>query len=103
MILDTSKVFSVPEETSIDPKEFRNKGCVKPFQQVHLNLDNGLISYYDNPRAARVRQLMLRVVPIKFKQLVMSACHVFPFEGHMHEQRTLFRILAQFWWPMVNN
>ena len=32
----------------------------------------------------------------------MSACHVSPLAGHSHGQRTLFRILARFWWPMVN-
>ena len=33
----------------------------------------------------------------------MSACHVSLLAGHSHDQRTLFRVLAQFWWPMVNN
>ena len=32
----------------------------------------------------------------------MSACHVSPLAGHIHDQRTLFRILAPFWWPVVN-
>ena len=32
----------------------------------------------------------------------MSACHISPLAGHIHEQRTLFRILALFWCPMVN-
>ena len=42
------------------------------------------------------------MVPVKFRQVVMSACNVYPLEGHINEQRTLFRILAQFWWPVVN-
>ena len=32
----------------------------------------------------------------------MSECHVYPLTGHSHEQITLLRILAWFWWPMVN-
>ena len=32
----------------------------------------------------------------------MSACHVLPLVEHRYGQRTLFRIPAQFWWPMVN-
>ena len=31
----------------------------------------------------------------------MSAYHVSTLEGHIHDQITLFRILARFWWPMV--
>ena len=42
------------------------------------------------------------MVPIKFRQVVMSACHVSPLSGHSHEKRTLLQILEQFWWPMVN-
>ena len=76
--------------------------CVKPFNQRSLELDNGLIPYYDTPHTSRVRQLRMRVVPIKFRQVVMSACHVSPLEYHRHEQRTLFSILAWFWWTMVN-
>ena len=65
-------------------------------------MENGLISYYETLYTARVRQLRLRVVPVKFRLLVMSSCHVSTLAGHSHAKRTLFRILARFWWPMVN-
>ena len=32
----------------------------------------------------------------------MSEFYVSPLAGHSHEKRILFRILAQFLWPMVN-
>ena len=32
----------------------------------------------------------------------MLACHVSTLEGRIYEQRILFRILALFWWPIVN-
>ena len=67
-----------------------------------MELDNGLISYYDNPRTARVRQLILRVVPVNFILVMMLACHASPLAGHSHEQRTLCRILSRFLGPMVN-
>ena len=67
------RILSSPEETYIYPKELRNKGCVKPFQQGHMELENGLISYYENPSTSSVRQIKLRVVPVKFRQVVMSA------------------------------
>ena len=49
------KILSSPEEKPIDPKELINQGYVKPFQQGRLDLENLLISYYDNPGTARVR------------------------------------------------
>ena len=35
-------ILSSTQETTIDPKQFRNKGYVKPFQQGNMELDNGL-------------------------------------------------------------
>ena len=61
-----------------------------------------MISYYSTPRTSRVRQLRLRVVPVKFRRVVMSECHVSPLAVHIHEQRTLNRILARFLWEIVN-
>ena len=34
--------------------------------------------------------------------MLISGFHVFPLVGHSHEQRTLFRILVRFWWPMFD-
>ena len=96
------RILSSPEETPINNKEFINKGYVKNFQKGRLDMDNGLIYYYETPHTARVRQPRLRVVPVKFRRVVMSSCHVSPLSGNSHEQRTLFRILACFWWPMVD-
>ena len=79
----------------------REKWYTKPFAQGSLELIDGVLFYYDVPKTARVRQLRLRVVPIKLRRLVLSACHVSPLAGHSHEQRTLFRILARYWWPGV--
>ena len=94
--------LSSTEGTHIDPKELRNKGYAKTFNQWRLYLDNGLISYHDTPRTARVRRLRRRVIPVKFRRVVISACHVSPLAGHIHYKRPSFRIPAQFWWPMVN-
>ena len=96
------RILSIPEEKPIEPKELRNKGYVKYFQQGLLYLDNGLISYYETLNTARVKQLRLRVVSVKFRRVVISVCHVSPLEVHIHYQITLFRILARFWWPMIN-
>ena len=92
-----------PEETPVNPKELRYKGYVKPFQKVCLELHNGLIFYLKCIYTDRVRKLRLKVVHVKFRLVVMAACDLSSISGHRHEQRTLFRILALFWCPMVNN
>ena len=86
----------------MDPKELRNKECIRKNQRGRLELYYGLILYYNTPHKVRFRQLRLRVVPVKFISVVMSTYHVSPLSGHIHGQRTLLRILARFWWPMVN-
>ena len=53
-------IISIPDETTINPKELRNSANVKPFQHGRLEMENYLISYYDTPLTARVRQLRLR-------------------------------------------
>ena len=61
-----------------------------------------MIYYYDTPCTARGRKLRLRVVPVKIRQVVMLAYHVYPLEGHIDDQRTLFRTVTRFLQPMVN-
>ena len=100
--MHTLRGFYLVQRRRLLTQKLRNKGCVKPFQQGRLDLDNILISYYDTPRTSSFRQQMLRVLPVKFILLVMSGCHVSPLTGHSHGQIILFRILARFWWPIIN-
>ena len=64
-------------------------------------MHNGLIFYYDIPSTSRVWQIMLRVVHIKFRQVVMSECHIYILAAQIHEKIALFMILEQFWWTML--
>ena len=64
-------ILSRLEETPIEPKELREKGYIKPFQKLSLELYNGLIYYFNTPHMDRVRQLMLRVAPVNFRRVVM--------------------------------
>ena len=68
-----------------------------------MELEKGLISYYKPLIMSRVRQLRLRVVPVNFRIVVVSVCHVYPLLGDSHDNRSLFRILAWFWCRIVNN
>ena len=61
-----------------------------------------MVLYHYTPKTARVRQLRLILVPVRFRQVVISSCHVSTLSGHIHKQITLFMILERFWWTMVN-
>ena len=61
------RILYDPEETPIYPNGLINNGCVKPFHQGRLDLENVLRSYYENPCLTRVRQLRIRGIPIKFR------------------------------------
>ena len=61
-----------------------------------------MILYYDNPHTARVREQRTRVVPVKFRWVMISELHVSKLSGHIYEQRTLFMILECFGLLIVN-
>ena len=63
---------------------------------------NILLLYYDTICTSRVRKLNPRVIPDKFRKVVIPACHVSVIAGHRHEQKITFRIMAHFWCPMFN-
>ena len=97
-----NSILSVTEETPIYHKELIKNRYVKPFQKGCLELENFLIFYYYTPHTDRVRQLRLRVVPVNFRRVVMSACHVSPLSGNIHDKITLLITMAGFLCPMVN-
>ena len=68
-----------------------------------MDMGNDLILYYYNLRIDRARQLSLRMVPVKFRQMVTLKCHIYLLVGDIHGQQNLFRIMEWFWWPIANN
>ena len=80
----------------------RNKGYFKSFQQGHLEQDEGSILYYVIQCKAVVKQLRLIVVPIKFRQVVISYFYGSLLDVHIHEKSTLFSTTERFWWSKVN-
>ena len=64
-----------------------------------LELDDGIVYYYEHSKASRVRQLRSKVVPPKFRRVALAACHVSPFAGHSGITKTMYRLRARFWWP----
>ena len=55
-----------------------------------MDLYNVLILYYDTPLTARVSQMRLGVVPVKFIQVMMPERHLSPLEVDRHDQKTVF-------------
>ena len=91
-----------PYYVYIEPKLLRNKRYSKTFHQGHMDQEKVFIFYYDTPRMTSIRKIRLIVVPREFRLVVVSECHIYPLEGHSHDQQTLFRIMAWFFLIMVN-
>ena len=90
------------EKTPIDPKGLSNKRYIKPFNRGRLEMEKCLIFYYDTPRTSRVRQISLRLVPTKFRQVAISSFHVSLLSGQIHELRTLLMRMEWICGSMVN-
>jgi hypothetical protein len=72
------------------------------FQLIHQNqieVTEHVIYYFERSKSARVRQVKVRIVPLKLRRIVIAACHSSPFGGHSGITRTLYRVQTRYWWP----
>jgi len=75
---------------------------VEELKQRRLTHENGTIFRYEHSTASQARQLRTKVVPAQLRRTIVAALHVFPLAGHSGISRTLFRVLARFWWPGIS-
>ena len=78
-----------------------DKGHMTPFAAGQLEIDNGCLCCYEEPRGTRIRQLRTRVVPPKPRRVATAACHASPFGGHSGTNRTYCQVITRCWWPTV--
>ena len=83
------------------PHMLVDKSYLLPLQHRQIEVEDELVYFYEKSRAARVRQLRVRVVPISLRRVVIVACHSSPFAGHSGINRTLYRVQTRYWWPGV--
>jgi hypothetical protein len=72
------------------------------FRCGRLELDNGILYQYEEPKKAKVRQLRRKVVPLSLRRVIITAYHVAPLAGHVGFHKTYFRIAVRFWWPSMS-
>jgi hypothetical protein len=54
----------------------------KEWSNGKLELDDGVLYQYEEPKATRIRQLRRRVVPTRLRDLIITAYHATPMAGH---------------------
>jgi hypothetical protein len=87
-------------DLSLVPRHlFVDKVYAKLIQKNQLEVENGIVFYFERGKASRFRQPKVRVVPLKLQRDVIAACHSPPFGGHSGITRTLYRVQTQYWWP----
>jgi hypothetical protein len=64
-----------------------------------LELTEGIIYQYEEPKATKIQQLRRRVVPQRLRQLIITAYHATALAGHTGYYKTYWRIAARFYWP----
>lgn len=64
-----------------------------------LEVNKGVVYFYECNKAYKFHQLRVTVVPISLRWVVIAACHSSPFAGHSSKARMLYWIKSRFWWP----
>jgi hypothetical protein len=87
-------------DLSLVPRHlFVDKVYAELIQKNQLEVEDGIVFYFERSKASRLRQPKVRVVPLKLRRVVIAACHSSPFGGHSGITRTLYRVQTQYWWP----
>jgi hypothetical protein len=64
-----------------------------------LEVQEGIVYQYEEPKKVRIRQLKRRVVPAGLRRIIIAAYHASPTAGHTGFYKTYFQIALRFWWP----
>ena len=64
-----------------------------------LEVEDDVLYQFEQPKAARFRQLRRRVVPVSLRQAIYTGYHASPIAGHVGFYKTYWRVAARYWWP----
>jgi len=78
-----------------------NKSYFKQWTEGKLEVENGLLYQWEEPRATKIRQLRRRVVPKGLRRHIIVAYHATPLAGHVGIYKTYWRIVTRYWWPSL--
>ena len=90
----------------MDPTNAKTKlidrGYWRPWKQDKLDVEDGLLYHYEEPKRARLKHIRQCVVPKSLRKLVCTSCHASPMAGHSDLSKTYYRIVVRFWWPKLH-
>ena len=71
-----------------------NKSYFKQWIEGKLEVVNGILYQWEEPRATKIRQLRRRVVPKGLRRSIIVAYHATPLAGHVGIYKTYWRIVT---------
>lgn len=100
---DLSKVKrALEDDTLLLRADLSQKSYHDEWLRGSLEIENGVVYQYEEPRKAKVRQLRRKVVPLALRRTIVTAYHVAPIAGHVGFHKTYYRIAVRFWWPSMS-
>jgi hypothetical protein len=97
---DLARVKAALEtDTPLVKASLHEKKYYNEWSKDKLELTEGIIYQYEEPKATKIRQVRRRVVPQRLRQLIITAYHATPLAGHTGYYKTYWRIAARFYWP----
>ena len=78
-----------------------NKRYYLLWSKGQFEVEDDVLYQLEHPKAAVIRQLRRRVVPISLRQVIYTAYHASPMAGHVGFYKTYWRIAARYYWPSM--
>jgi hypothetical protein len=96
-------ILSLPREEQTLNRHTIGAQYHEAWADDRLELENGIIYYYERPKRARMKQIRSKVVPKTLRRTIINACHSSPMSGHTGIHKTYYRVITRYWWPRVNS
>jgi hypothetical protein len=74
--------------------ELSQKAYYDEWQHGSLEVENGVVYQYEEPKKAKVQQLCRKVVPLMLRRVIITAYHVAPMAGHVGFYKTYYWIAS---------
>ncbi|CAJ1964180.1 unnamed protein product [Cylindrotheca closterium] len=92
-------IKAIRNNKKVDRSKLTNPTYASELNRDKLEIENGILYQFEEPKSAPMRQLRRAVVPPRLRATIIAAYHASPMAGHVGFHKTYYRIAARFWWP----
>ena len=94
---------TINERAALKASDLKDEKYFLPWKKGRLEVDNGLLVEYEEPKAKHIRQLQRVVVPPALRPTVIASYHATPMAGHVGFYKTHYRVATRYWWPNMSS